>query len=263
MRFAALIALLAWPAQADEDEVWVPERLRDTNPEPDYELELGFNLWRSTPAGTAEDEDDKNDLQDDLALASSTVFGFRGRFAHPVRWLPDLALSYDPLSTRGTQFLDEALTFEGVTFQAGQRVDSGMDMKLLDLALYWRPLRLKRLAQLRLGLVARNIRTRVFVRGRIYARESALEVNLPVVPMGYLGFSSQPIRWLSVELDARGIGFGESLWIDAEGRLRGWLGDNLYVGLGYRYQLLVVKGQGAADVDATLSGVEGELGLRF
>ena len=243
--------------------VWYPERDDPQASGDDYELELGFTLWNEQPTGEVTSDTDTTDLEKDLALDTGVNGGFHASLAHPVRWLPDLDVAFTPLSVSGSQRLDEPLTFEGVTFREGLVVDTGLALDTWDLTLFWRPVRLDRWFQLRLGLVARNLNGLVFVRARVASTSSELEISVPVIPLGYLALSTQPLDWLSMRVDVRAVVFGESRWIDVTGMLRVWLGRNVFAGVGYRWQELVLKDQGAADADAVVQGIAGEGGMRF
>ena len=148
-------------------------------------------------------------------------------------------------------------------FREGQVVDTGLALDTLDLLVFWRPVRLRRVFQLRLGLLGRNLDGIVFVRARVASTASELAISVPVIPMGYLALSTQPIDWVSLRVQVRGVAFQESRWIDGDAVLRAWLGENVFLGAGYRYQTLVLRGQGAADADAVVQGVAGEFGMRF
>ena len=243
--------------------LWYPERPRPAESGDTYELELALTLWSENPSGEVVSNSDTSDLEDDLALDTGVGTGFRAMLSHPVKWLPDLELAFNPLTVQGSELLDESLTFEGVTFREGQVVESGLELDTLDLLLFWRPVRWRRYFQLRLGLLARNLNGIVFVRARVVATASELEIAVPVIPMGYLALSTQPVDWVSLRVEVRGVAFQESRWVDANAILRAWLGDNVFLGGGYRYQTLVLRGQGAADADAVIQGVAGELGMRF
>ncbi len=247
----------------DDGPIWYPERPAPKASGEAYELELAFTLWGENPSGEVTSDTDTSDLQEDLALDTGVGTGFRALLAHPTKWLPDLELAFTPLLVRGSERLDEPLTFEGVRFREGLLVDTGLEMTLWDLTLFWRPLRVERLVQLRLGVVLRNLDGIVFVRGRVVATSSELVIAVPVVPMGYFALSTQPIDWVSLRAEVRGVVFGESRWIDGASLLRVWLGDNVFAGTGYRYQTLVLRDQGAADADTEIQGVAAEFGMRF
>ncbi len=243
--------------------LWYPERPKPAESGDGYELELALTLWNENPSGEVVSSTDTSDLEEDLALDRGVGTGFRVLLAHPVRWLPDLELAFTPLAVQGSELLDEPLTFEGVTFREGQVVDTGLALDTLDLLVFWRPVRLRRVFQLRLGLLGRNLDGIVFVRARVASTASELAISVPVIPMGYLALSTQPIDWVSLRVQVRGVAFQESRWIDGDAVLRAWLGENVFLGAGYRYQTLVLRGQGAADADAVVQGVAGEFGMRF
>ncbi len=231
---------------------------------PQWSLEVAVGLWSHSVEGVIEAQDERTDLKEDLALDTDLDATYALEFTHVIDWLPDVGFEITPIIFEGNLLLEEQFTFEHVVFSEGDRVATGLDLILIDLSLFWRPLR-HRYVELRTGALLRHLQGETYVRSTTRDSEGVLDLDAPIIPMLELGVESAPLEWLSVQLLGRGVFFGGSSWFDLSAELRGYISPPaLFVTLGYRHQTIALKDLGAADEgEATVGGLTASLGLKF
>lgn len=213
-------------------------------------------------------EDPVTDLQDDLALEPDIALGVSVEASHKSRWWPDLRFDYTPIEFTGKHQLEKNLRVGNMSFLKGQVVRSQLEAISLDLTLLYRPIKVGSTERpsflMALGLTARNVQAALNVRSAGVWRVGAQRYDVPVLPMAFLSIDGFVSNRVGLHVEARGIGDGESHWLDAQGAVRVYTAKRAaWLAFGHRFQHLKVVQAGEGGLDAQVRSGDLAVGIRF
>lgn len=217
---------------------------------------LGANVsyWDSDLSGDVRNGGDVVDVENDLDLSSDSNANLNAYIEHPIPLLPNVRLNYTRIEQSGRGDVSVA-GFDGLQGE----VDSDLDLKQLDLTLYYEVL--DNWVNLDLGLTARDLDGELTVQEAFGTAVSRTEVDA-VIPMGYLAARFDlPFTGVSVGGEANAISFdGDSVYdYNAYGQFEIAL---LQLRAGYR-QIAIDYEDGDDELDIDLGGPFVSAGVRF
>jgi outer membrane protein len=112
-----------------------------------------------------------------------------------------------------------------------------------------------------LGLNARVIDFSAMVRQETLMLEESESMTLPL-PMGYVGIQVDPIEWLCLEAEGRGIEYSGNLYYDFIGRLKFKPAGPVFVAGGWRIERIEIN-EDDLEVDVQFKGPFLEAGVEF
>ncbi|KGM42613.1 hypothetical protein JY97_12610 [Alkalispirochaeta odontotermitis] len=231
-----------------------------------FEFSLGG--WYQQPSGTLSFDKttkaDDLDLENDLGYDDKWQPTGRLKIDMPL-WVPNLYLMYTHMKWSETGNKDIDFSFGGVDFNANVDFDSELKMNHLDAALYYGipALNTATLGVLNvdLGLNFRLVDFRAEIEQKdINAKES--ESYFLPLPMLYLGAQIEPLDWIALDLEGRGIAYSSNHWVSLIARLKVSPFGPLFVAGGYRYDNIKIDYQDV-DVDTDFEGPFAEVGFNF
>jgi outer membrane protein len=230
-------------------------------------LEAAVGGWYEQPSGQLSYEgstvDDILDINDDLNYDDTAGLFGRLKIDMPI-FVPNIYLYATQMSFDGTGSKDDPFDFGDVTIQPGT-FESELKLNNLDFALYY-PIPLLKTATLNKFNIDIGINLRIYdVEARIQQETTGLRESvseLVPVPMLYLAAQLNPIDWLHLEGEGRGVLFSDNEVYSLIGRLRFDIYGPLFASGGYRFDKIKIDEQDVL-VDTDFSGPFLELGLSF
>ncbi len=234
-------------------------------------IEGGINIWRENLTGWVEYTKNTSfitskthvDVKEDLNLSDETKSaGWLSIKDIPIPFIPDIKISYTPISFSGSGIATTSFTFGGITVPTGSYVDAKLEANQLDVLLF-KTLNLP-LFSVEAGLNTKivDFQTKVKYAGISGIEEDSKEATIPI-PMVHLGGNLVPIKSISIGIEGNWIGYSGSDFYELQGDIRYFPLKNLFVGLGYRYQRLKIDDINDISADIKLKGITLEAGLRF
>jgi len=235
-------------------------------------LEVGAGYFRQEPSGDLAYKPlssiDKLDIEKDLGYDSETRPFVRLKAEMPLL-LPDIYLFVTPIRFEEAGAKTRNFTFGDFTFDVSVPFDSKVQMDLYDICLFY-PLPLLEGATLKtinveIGLNARIIDFYAEVSGRDITsgllQTQKVNETIPV-PMIYAGLQLNPVDFLSIEAEGRGIAYSSNHYYDVIGRIKIKPFGPLFIAGGYRYSDIKID---YSDIEASvkLSGPFVEAGVIF
>jgi outer membrane protein len=235
-------------------------------------LEAGAGYLRHEPSGHLAYEPlssiDRLDIERDLGYDREDRLFARLKADMPLL-LPNIYLFATPIKFEETGSKAENFTFGDISFDVTVPFDSKVQMDLYDVCLYY-SLPLLNEATLgkinaEIGLNARIVDLEAEISGRdaitgLTATESVKE-TIPV-PMIYAAIQLNPVDFLSIEAEGRGVAYSSSHYYDIIGRIKIKPIGPLFVAGGYRHNDIKIDYH---DIEASikLSGPFVETGVVF
>jgi outer membrane protein len=234
-----------------------------------FGLDASVGGWmQGDPSGTISDKGEDLDLVDDFGFEGKTRMNVRAKIEHPVPVLPNFYIMYTPMEFEGSETRTQQFTFGDLTFDAGAKFDTKMDLSHYDIALFYNLPFLSTATADKLdaefGINARILTLSAEVRGQaggLTKTESTGTMTVPV-PMLYLAGEVNPIDMLGVGVEARLLPLGSSHYYSIIARLKARPIPLAFIGVGYRYDDLVIESDDTS-VDMTFSGPFIEAGVEF
>lgn len=234
--------------------------------------EVAIGGWGQSPSGNLSYNSATTlDLEGDLNYNRETrVFG-RVKVDMPLI-IPNIYLVATPMAFEGKGDKSQNFTFGDETFSATAEFDSKLTLDHYDIALYYgipflETLTLGKL-NVELGINARILALSAEVTGQNtlggIVTEST-DATIPI-PMIYIGAQLNPIKFVSLEVEGRGIAYNDNSYYDFTGRVKVKpLGIPLlkpFVAVGWRQESIKID---VDDIKAELdfSGPFAEIGVEF
>lgn len=224
----------------------------------------GAGQWQSDYSGQIGDANNDIDVND-LGLNESDNNYFYVAFEHPIPLIPNARLQMTDLSSSQSATITRSFTLDGETFEAGENVDSTVDLSHIDGTLYYELL--DNWVSLDLGLTIRKFDGYVAAEGSANGLLSEQYVVLDeAIPMAYgKARFDLPFSGLSVGGQANVISYDDNslsdLSINVAYDFINTLALDLGVELGYRQMNLEINEDVTADVE--LKGPYAALNLHF
>jgi outer membrane protein len=233
-----------------------------------FGFEFSLGAWYQQPSGTL--SFDKTTNADDLDLESDLGYDDQwkpsGRLKIDMPFLiPNIYLMYTPMKWSETGSKDFDFSFGGENFQGNVPFDSELKMNHLDAALYYGIPGIKTatadVLNIDLGLNLRLLDFRAEIEQKDIDQKESESYLLPV-PMIYGGMQIEPVNWLALDLEGRGIAYSNNHWVSLIARLKVRPFGPLFVAGGYRYDNVKIDYEDV-DVDADFKGPFAEAGFDF
>jgi outer membrane protein len=233
-----------------------------------FEIEFSLGTWYEEPDGTLSfdksSEADDLDLQSDLGYDDKWQPTGRLKIDMP-SVIPNLYLMYTPMKWDEPGSKDVPFSFGDETFQADVEFDSELKMDHLDFALFYGLPGVQNataeVLKIDLGL---NFRLMDF-KAEIEQQETGLKESesyfLPI-PMIYGAMQIEPMDWISLDFEGRGIAYQSHHYISLIGRVKIMPFGPLFVAGGYRFDNFKIDYKDV-DVDANFRGPVAEIGIDF
>ena len=99
------------------------------------EINLGY--YNHAPSGTVQYQGDVLDIQDTLKWSDEADMFAKIYFEHPVPLIPNIKFGYTDFGHTGAGQVTQAFNFAGQAYNVNSNIDSKLDLKMYDLALYY------------------------------------------------------------------------------------------------------------------------------
>ena len=208
-------------------------------------IELGGGYWRQDSSGDISYKPVSS--VDTLDINSDLNFGREDRLSGRIKaelplFLPDIYLMATPMKFEETGSKTVNFRFGDTMFDVAFPFDTVLKFDIYDVCLFY-PVPLLKTATLKvlnaeIGLNARIIDFRAEVSGREAVtgeRITESESKVVPVPMIYAGLQLNPVDFLSMEAEARGIAYSSSHYYDLIGRVKVKPLGPIFIAGGYRY----------------------------
>jgi outer membrane protein len=233
-----------------------------------FGIEIAAGAWYQSPSGDL--SLDKTTDLDDLDLEDNLDYGDKWRPSGRLKidmpsFVPNIYIMATPMKWNESGSKHVNFKFGDVVFNADVPFDSKLKMNHLDVALFYGlPFIGKATADklnIDLGL---NVRLMDF-EAEIVQEDAGLKEDINYflpIPTIYAGVQIKPFKYIAVELEGRGIGYGSSHYYSLIGRLKIKPYGPFFVAGGYRYDSVDIDYKDA-EVKATFSGPMAEIGVEF
>lgn len=235
-------------------------------------IEASLGVWNQIPQGdisfNAGSGQDNLNLKDNLKYSDENRILGRVKIETPL-FLPNVYLMATPQHFSETGNKNANFQFGDVTFAGNVPFKSELSLDHYDIGLYYGIPGLKtvtaKVLNVDLGLNARIIDFKSSVTGRDSVTGLTVTDSKSLVipmPMVYLGFQVNPVKWVAAEGEARGIVYGKNHYYDLIGRVKFKPFGPFFAATGYRYEKVNID---TDDVKAKASfgGPFGEIGVEF
>jgi len=235
-------------------------------------IELSLGVWNQLPQGdisfNASTGTDNLNLKDNLKFNDETrIFG-RVKIEPPL-FFPNIYLMATPLGFSETGSKNASFQFGDVKFAANVPFTSELKLDHYDIGLYYGIPALKtvtaKILNVDLGIDARIIDFKARVTGQdsvtglIVTDSKSLVIPMPML---YLGFQVNPVKWVAAEGEVRGIAYGKNHYYDLIGRVKIKPFGPIFAAAGYRYEKINIDTDDVK-AKANFGGPFGEIGVEF
>ena len=231
-------------------------------------LEFSIGAWYQQPSGDLSfDKVTKNDdldLEDDLGYDDKWKPYARLKIDMP-SVIPNVYLMYTPMKWDESGSKDVDFSFGGRNFRADVDFESELRMNHLDAALYYGIPGIRtataEVLNIDLGLNFRLLDFKAEIEQDDIDEKESETYFLPI-PMLFAGIQLEPLNWIGVDLEGRGVAYSDNHYISLIGKLKVMPFGPIVVAGGYRYDNVEIDYQDV-DIDAHFGGPFGEIGLEF
>ncbi|MBU0479876.1 MAG: TIGR04219 family outer membrane beta-barrel protein [Proteobacteria bacterium] len=231
-------------------------------------LEISAGGWAQSPDGQLAYKSlattDSLDLENDARYDEETQALVRVKIDMPAV-IPNIYLMASPMEFEGAGQKTTAFDFGDIQFDASIPFTSRISLDHYDLALYY-GIPLLGTASLNtlnidLGINVRMIDIEAEINQPTVGKRESIDETL-YVPMAFLAVQITPIEELSIEAEARGVGYSGSHYYDFIGRIKYKFAGPVFAAAGYRHEEIEIDEKDIrAEVD--FSGPFAEAGFQF
>jgi outer membrane protein len=233
-----------------------------------FGIEFAVGAWNQSPSGDIGYEkvpgDDSLDLDEFLNYDDEWQPNGRLIFYLPA-FIPNIYLMATPMEWDEPSSLDVSFEVGGKTFQANIPFESKLKMNHLDVGFFWGLPGIKKatsdVLNIDLGLNVRLLDFKTEIKQPQTGLSESESYFLPI-PMLYAATQIEPWKYLAVELEGRGIGWGAGHYVSLIGRLKVKPWGPIFVTGGYRYDSVELDYKDI-DLDISFTGPFAEAGLEF
>jgi len=227
-------------------------------------LEVAAGVWRPDPSGDMGYKGESLSLENELKYdAKVKVFG-RVKIDMPLA-IPNIYLMATPMKFEGDGSKNINFTFGDKTFVGNTPFSSSVKLDHYDIALYYGIPFLKTATlgkfNVEVGLNVRIMDWQAEINQPSTGISESKSLTLPV-PMIYLGAQLKPVKYLSLEAEARGIAYSSNHYYDLIGRIKVQPIGPVFIAGGYRYEDVKID-QSDIKSNITFKGPFLELGIAF
>lgn len=228
-------------------------------------VEAAIGGWQQDPSGDISYQGDSLSLEDELKYDSQTkVFG-RVKIDMPL-FIPNIYLMATPMEFDGKGRTDDSFTFGDNTYLGNVPFTSKVKLDHYDIGFYYGLPFLKTatldMFNVELGLDVRIIDFEAEIHQSATDVNESKSLTFPL-PMVYVGAQFNPIKYFSIEAEARGIAYSGNHYYDLIGRVKVKPFGPLFIGAGYRYEAIKIDDEEDVTADIDFAGPFLELGVQF
>lgn len=231
-------------------------------------VEFSVGGWYQQPDGTL--SFDKTTNADDLDLEND--LGYDDKWQPTARLkidmpslIPNLYLMYTKMKWSGKGSKDVDFSFGGENFLGNVDFNSELKMDHLDVGFYYGIPGVETatadVLNIDLGLNFRLLDFRAEIEQKDIDEKESESYFLPI-PMLYAGMQIEPINWIALDLEGRGVYYSNNHYVSLIARLKVKPFGPLFIGGGYRYDNIKIDYKDV-DVDANFKGPFAEAGFEF
>ncbi|GAB6887233.1 TIGR04219 family outer membrane beta-barrel protein [Desulfothermus okinawensis JCM 13304] len=226
--------------------------------------EVSLGMWQQDPNGYFSYKGEHLSVDDELRYDTETKLLARAKIDMPL-FIPNIYLMYTPMDFDGNGIKSKTFKFGDVTFKGNVPFKSELQLDQYDIALYYGVPFLNTLSagilNVEAGLNCKIIDFYGKVKQPDLSLSESKSTTIPI-PMVYLGVQVKPIKWISLEGEARGIAYSGSGYYDFIGRVKIHPFGPLFLSGGYRYEKVEID-YTDVDSDIEFSGPFLEVGVSF
>jgi len=231
-------------------------------------LEIAGGAWYQSPSGDL--SFDKTSKNDDIDIESNLNYKDEwqpnGRLIIDTPlFFPNIYLMYTPMNWDETGLKNVQFKFGDIIFDADVEFDSKLQMDHFDVGLFWGLPFIKTatndILNIDLGLNVRVINFETELHQKDTGLKESIDYILPL-PMLYTGVQIEPVKYLALELEGRGIAWSGNHYFSFTGRLKVRPFGPFFVAGGYRYDNVKIDYKDV-DIDASFQGPFAEAGFEF
>jgi outer membrane protein len=226
-------------------------------------IEVAAGMWGQTPSGDISYKGESLSIKNELNYDTKyNIFG-RVKIDMPLI-IPNVYLMASPASFKGDGSKTKSFTFGDKEFKASKEFTTELKLDHYDVALYY-GIPLLKTATLGVLNVEAGLDLRIFdVKAEIEQSSigSASKSFVLPIPMVFLAAQVKPLKYLSFEVEGRGIAYSSNHYYDLIGRVKVLPFGPLFIAGGYRYEGLKIN-QSDLDVKISIGGPFLEAGFVF
>lgn len=187
------------------------------NAVPLFDGELSVGVMQQKPDGWLNYRGSTVDLRDTLGFDDKTKFFAKAKIEHPIPFLPNLYLQYTPMDFDGDRIT--AFTFDRKTYVG--RVHTELQLDHYDIGFYYNLPMVSTMTSgvfdAEVGLFIRVIDFQAKVSDGV--RTSTADFTAPI-PMLYGSLTINPIEFVSIVAEGKGITYNDNYYYDFSGEVR-------------------------------------------
>ncbi len=201
-------------------------------------VEGAVGIWWQDPSGDVGFKGESLSIENDLRYGSEAKIFGRLKIDMPLA-IPNIYLMATPVKFEEVGSKNTSFTFGDRVFSGNVPFSSKLKLDHYDVALYYGLPFLKTatngVLNLEIGLNGRIMDFKGEIRQPSTGISETESFTLPI-PMLYLGAQLKPVKYLSLEAEARGVAYSSNQYYDLIGRLKLQPFGPIFVAGGYRYE---------------------------
>ncbi len=227
-------------------------------------IEGAVGVWNQDPRGYMSYKGDSLSVDRELHYDQETKVMARIKIDMPL-FIPNIYLMYTPIKFEGRGEKATNFKFGSVTFRGNTPFQSEIRLTHYDIALYYGIPLVKTatagMLNIDLGLDCRILDLKASIDQPSTNLHESKSMTVPI-PMGYIGVEINPLKYLHLEGEVRGIGYNGNGYYDLIGRIKIIPFGPFFISAGYRYEKLKIDHLDV-DSDIEVKGPFVEVGFSF
>jgi outer membrane protein len=227
-------------------------------------FEVSVGAWGQEPSGGIASEGESLDLVEENNYDDETRVIGRLKVELPLV-LPNIYLMATPMEFEGVGRKNVSFTFGDQTFAANIDYFSRLQLDHYDIALYYGVPFLETatagVLNVEVGLNARVFDFSAEFEQSIAGVKESEDFTIPI-PMVYIGAQVDPVDWLGLEAEVRGIAYNGNHYYDLIGRVKVKPLELFFIAGGWRHQEVDIE-EDDVFVNLEFSGPFVEAGIEF
>jgi outer membrane protein len=213
------------------------------------EVNLGY--YTHNPSGSAQNGNDKVDIESDLKWEEENDMFLKVYFEHPVPIIPNVKLGYTKFSHSGEGKATKGFSWGVINIGLNGDIDSKLDLNIYDIALYYELL--DNWLNFDVGV---NIK---YLDGSIDVNSDETSVNLPIPMLYAKARVNIPATDLSFQAEGNYISYGDNALFDLEVGARYTFALGFGVEAGYKAFKIKLDDVDDTSMDADFNGLYGKI----
>lgn len=227
-------------------------------------VEGAVGAWWQDPSGNVGFKGDSLDVENELRYGSETQIFGRLKVDMPLL-IPNIYLMATPIKFDEAGSKNADFRFGDRTFAGNVPFSSKLKLNHYDVALYYGLPFLKKATQgvlnFEIGLNGRLLDFKGEIAQPSTGISEKESFTLPI-PMLYLGVQLRPVKYLSLEAEARGVAYNSNQYFDLIARLKVQPFGPIFIAGGYRYEKAKID-HSDVKADVKIGGPFLEAGFAF